>query len=113
MMLQEAPILMESPRVNLRSALLVGALVASIGIFISAFAFYANHARDVEDERAARSGQTALANCQQIEALKDQVRAVLVNQGVENEARRFEPRNCYDLPTVKAAGIKPPPKKQG
>lgn len=87
--------------------------------------------RQVENASQQAEGRSTLSNCQEIEALKRQVRDS-VTEGIkrtksltgipgygakeraesiadgERTLERFHARNCYALPSVREAGIRPP-----
>jgi hypothetical protein len=86
-----------------------------------------------QGEREKVSARAVLSNCQQIEAVKGEIRAILERSlaGLPSNAfyrehpeelakalknsrdalRRFAPDDCYALPVVRKAGLKPPPRR--
>lgn len=105
--------------------LMVGALASAGAVFVGSFAFFLTNQQD----RQVSTGQTSLENCQQIEGLKLQLRAILRQSlarlpsteyyrerpaelesavaSTRESIARFAPKDCYRLPAVEAAGLRP------
>lgn len=115
--------------------LMVAALAASAVLLVVSFSYFISYTEDRQVNQTDRlsltmneAGRSVLANCQQIEAVKEQLRAVLKQSldrlptiayyknrpdeladavaQTEQSILRFWPRDCYQLPAVKAAGIR-------
>lgn len=119
------------PSIRVKHVLMVGALAASVAMFVGMFTIYARDSQKQDRARVQASGQTALANCGQIEAVKQAIRGVLrdtrdrlpmdpdlknnpdrlsvARASLSADIARFKPRDCYEVPVVKLAGIKPKP----
>ena len=115
-----------------RWVLMVGALAVSIAACILAFTYYVRDNQNQERARVIGVGQTTLSNCLQTETVKGQLVAVLEDSlerlpsldyykthpvelkesqdNARESIKRFEPRDCYRLASVREAGIQRPPR---